>query len=552
MSRMNQDEKLTRIGRVLYHNPWCPADVLGALASVGRIDRDLLVGDVCFECLLIPAAGGRGYQSVYGLTAGGQRAFGGLYQSPRRLAQALLLQNERLANARRGLAALARGKALLWSISPWQMNRRSPVFDAFLAVRVGPGQAFLAALVTPMPGARLQWYLDLLAIWTVWRRDSGAVPAVLLLWQPPLEPEGLAVLAAEAGSEPENTLAIVRGPNLALRSVWKLLNPMQSWPGSVPAAALDPAAYALPGRRSPFPGAATLSGWLRKHDQAASFYIQTQAGTLHLLENLARFPGLTRSDQARLDPQNKAIRRLDARLAALQEAGLAVENHTGDCFPTENGLTLLAGLRGVSSGEANRYLGWPVRPKQFKNLDAHQASVLAFLLRLRDENVLMAWNYNNHQHLFWIPRERDGERQRRLLIQPDSAAGVHLGANQTATFWLEVDRGTCQGKRLDWKLEKYFLAAGVRLASGKVPPVLYLIDRDGRLEESRLQRVARRLARLAQKYPSCPLSLLLATGDLFRSARGSLLDAAIWRLFYGGRLSPRLVSLRAALERRYA
>lgn len=554
-------EKLARASQALFYNPWCTADVLSTLAGLSRDDRRLLADGARFERLAIPAAGGRGYQTVYGLTAAGQRTAAGRYRAPQALAAALLLQHGRLARARQGLAQLAGAGRLLWSLSPWQPKRAGPAFDALLALKAGRERAYLAVLVTPLPGARLAWYLDLLAAWQRWRKAAGAVPAALLLWQPPLEPEGLAVLAAAvrdaADPDRRSSVAWIDGADLAQETTWQPLGQAalgRAWrePGRVSAAALAPGAYLSDGRKSAFPGAATLGGWAHKHSATVAFFLDARAGQIDLLEDLARFPGVSPATLKRLNPQDTARRKLGGRLQALVDAGLVAVTPDGRVLPTEPGLALLAGLRGVSPRAANRDLGWPVRPGQFKNLLAHQAVVLAFLLRLRDEGVLQAWSYNSHQHLFWVPRPEVEKRLRRVVIQPDSAAGVRLGPKQVGAFWLEVDRGTRQAGRLDWKLEKYFLAAGASYASGKVPLVAYLVDRDGRQEENRLQRVARRLARLARQYPGSSLRVFLATGDLLRRAPAPLLDAPVWREFTRGRLSTGLVSLRDGLAGRRA
>ena len=111
-----------------------------------------------------------------------------------------------------------------------------------------------------------------------------------------------------------------------------------------------------------------------------------------------------------------------------------------------------------------------------------------------------------------------------------------------------MDRGTRKGRRLDAKLEKYFLTYYARLSWAPIPPLLYLIDTFNERDEARLQEIVRRLEKLGKKHPGTPLTVFVTTGDLLGRSMGLLADARIWRRFHSETYHPDVLSLRALFE----
>ena len=217
-------------------------------------------------------------------------------------------------------------------------------------------------------------------------------------------------------------------------------------------------------------------------------------------------------------------------------------------LPGEKGLALLAGLSGVKTEAANRYLGFPVRPGQFRTQVEHHRITADFMLRLFSEGSLSAWDFIASRFVFSKLRAPSRPEIRKLVILPDSSGMLSLEGGKRSLFWLEVDRGTRKGRRLDAKLEKYFLAYYAWLSWAPIPPLLYLIETFDERDEARLQEIVRRLEKQGRKHPGTPLTVFVTTGDLLRRSIGLLADARIWRRFQCETYHPDVLSLRALFE----
>jgi hypothetical protein len=295
-------------------------------------------------------------------------------------------------------------------------------------------------------------------------------------------------------------------------------------PEGGPAAALDVTAFRFDGRATPYPKAATLRYWAGRDQsrpaRAARTFWELGPTRLELLLLLARFPALATDDLALLSRRRKGRYWVGPRLAELEAAGLASQKLPGRWLPSEAGLALLAGLAGVSPKAFNRYLGWPVRAGAFRNLEQHQDVVTGFMLRLLREGALARWSFNAARYTFTLPRPHDGAGLRQVRVYPDSAGVLNWDDGQGGLFWLEVDQGTRRGKRMSWKLEKYFLIHFSLAAPTHVPPILYLVSGPQGREEQRLEAVGRALSRLARTRPGTALTLLLTTTSKLSAWRG--------------------------------
>jgi hypothetical protein len=561
------DESGQKIGRYLFYNPWSGAGVIGRLTGLTRHKLEVLEDRVTFARERVPSRDRRGYQDLYALTSLAEKEVAGFSRTERLRGEALLMAYDRLSRARQVLATLAGPRRLVWSISPWRPSRRAPYLDALLALARGQNQASLAGLVVPVKGAGLEWYLEILKAWVGWRRDSSAIPAMLILWNPPLPPGALRYLGQFALRGPQSPVFCIFGDLPRGKSGFTPLEPASQggegkppWQfSSVPTALLLQEAYLTDAGKTKL-RIATVARRRAKKDtneiaDALAFFTRARRGEIDTLEMLARFPGLSAWGYNQLNPQKKARRTLSARLGLLVTGGLveaAAETEGGfptRYFLTEKGLGFLAGLSGVSAKARNRSLGFPVRPGRFKNEREHLGAILGFILRLQNERVLLAWDFTAARSLFSIVEGPNGVKIRRLIIQPDSSGALLLGGRRFQLFWLELDRGTRRGRSLAWKLEKYFLARYARFASGPIPPLLYLVDTSTGRDESRLRSIARALLRLGEKYPGARVSVLLTTGALLGRASGPLTRARVWRCFTQGAVSPTLISLREAFEK---
>lgn len=553
MNLSGMDPAAEPLAAFLLDNPWCPAGLLGRILGLGRRRLAGLADQVVFERLQAPQSGGRGYQTLYALTAEGARQLGAGYRAPRLLAEALLLSYGRLGRARTGLAGWAEAASIRWTISPWRPTRRAPYFDALLCLNRAPGRAALAALACPPEPVKLDWYQDLLAAWTRWRRKPDLPPAALVIWDPPHGPLAPEVLARPLPDDPLSPVYVCLHENLADRAAWRHLGAKYAAPltAPLPECAADAVAverFRFDLRLAPYPRAVTLRYWAgRDRSQAArsaGAFLNAEQAQIELLLLLARFPALLPSDLGLLTGTRLGKKVIRPRLAALAAAGLAQKSSPGRWLPAEAGLALLAGMAGVSLKAYNRSLGWPLRPGAFQSLEAHQDTVTGLMLRLLREGVLSHWSFNAARYTFVMPKPLPGRGLREIRVYPDSAGVLDLDG-RSALFWLEVDRGTRNGERLSWKLEKYFLIHFALLAPTPVPPILYLVSGPEGREERRLEAVARLLLRLAHARPGTELRLLLTTTTRLAAAGGPLVDAPVWIGFAQDRLAEKLVSLRA-------
>jgi hypothetical protein len=554
------DEQLARAGRLLFYNPWCSRRVISALAGLDRSGQKQLEERKLFERLRVPRENAQGHQILYALTAGGQRAFTGRYRSPLLLAETLLMQYGRLDRARRGLVQLSLAGMLGWAISPWKATRSGPYFDALFTLCKGNSRALLAALSAPLPYAGPEWHLDLISAWRRFCAKNFNQPALLIFWNPRLSAWACEYLGRNAPAGAGCRVMVFHGEDLSADGEQLLLGPPGSargtlWngPPSLPENRIVQEEFIFASRRTPYRGGATLGEWAEKsgHPSACTLvnFLDTQKGALDLLEAIARYPGLSPRDHKYLDSRPRSQRKQAARMKGLLSAGLVEQTGAldGGCLATRSGLALLAGLAGLNTEDANRYLGWPVRASQFKEQHRHLKSVAEFMLRLKRERALVSWNFLASRARFLIVQPGE-HKLRRMVIWPDSIGIVKLAPKVGALFWLEVDRGTRRGSRLEAKLEKYFLAHTALLATSTAPIIVYLVDTGSGQDEARLRQVSRTLEAIGRRYPGSPLSVLLGTGQLLVKSTGPIMGALLWRRYWKNAWNPGLISLRAGLS----
>jgi len=496
--------------------------------------------------------------TVYAPTQEAQSRFLGAYRSPRALAEALLLVHERLTFTRALSLGLRQSGDLLWSLTPWQSRPRGPHFDLLGAVSVGGRRAYLLALAHPPHGATLDWYLLMLKTWRAWRADNrAALPAHLVLGAGALSPDAVSYLGRWVKAE-NGGVSFLGAHDRVVG-----LHGSHAGVAPLPAAALNPLSFIADLSTTPVQvGRYTLRYWARrtrgKTAGVAASFLELNRPQIEALETIAKYPLLDRAGIKRLHPTHSLVNAAGRHLSSLQREALVetVPEFPGRYLPTEKGIRLLAAFAGVGEKNLDAYLGWPARPRTFALQRRHTLRILDFMLRLSAEGVLLAWDFFRSRYTYYDLRV--GRRSLRVLtIHPDSAGTLLLdaGTRLCIDFWLEVDRGTRRGRKLNRQLEKYFLVQYARVAPVSLPPLVYIVDTRKSVEdgvgwdEGRLRSVVRRLTALTDwRYRGSCLTVLFTTGELLDAHRTEqLLEARLWRMFRKTAWDPEMRSLRAAL-----
>jgi len=554
------DELSGRIGRFLFYNPWCTLEIVQQVLGRNEDVLERLSDASRFEKLRVVARHCPQGQDAYALTLEGQRELIGRYRSPTSLSDALLMICSRLEKARRAVAQLALSGLLAWSISPWRPSKRGPYFDALAAVNANGRSILLVALLGPPHPNHFAWYLDMLVSWKKWLNANLYLPGVLIFLNPALDTSARTFLSSRWGKESKNPVLIFDGEDVSKLAHWSRLGDKgkETPPGmTAPAASvlLNPDYYLMDARSTPFKKCYTLRYWA-EHGKTepggmAAFFLKAQMEGIDILEAIARFPGLSVDTWHALYGKMRRVSEWKPSVDRLIQCGFVIADELdgGSYQLTERGLGMLARMMGVGQKQANHYLGWPVRKDRFQRIRPHQELVVKFMLKLKQERALIAWDHNNARYEFWIVRPSLGTGIRRLEIAPDSAGILSMGQSGYRLFWLEVDRGTRRGKRLEAKLEKYFLAHFAIAGQGKVPSILMVIDTPAKAGGKRLQGILEKLVFLSHKHPSAAVRVLLTTWSRLEQIPVSVLDTSAWFCFTEGHASPERFSLRDGLEK---
>ncbi len=556
-----------KITGFLFYNPWCSEKTVSVTLGMNEWDLRLLKDERLYERLRVPSISKRGYQDVYALKALAQKLFFGVNRHPRYLADAFLMQYNRLEYTREKLTGYHQAKLISWSISPWRPGRSGLYFDALFPLNLSPGRSILTIMANPIPDGGLNWLLDLLKVWSRWRHQNQDLPALLFLNTPILDRSSRRYLAEYAPWLP-NSFVGYHAPDSGkpgqepIELLWptkaRSFPPQLKYLPTAPTERIRQDDFITDARQTPFRSASSLERWSTKSvdERAASiqFFLHTCPSEIINLKMIAQFPGLPLKFYQQLDARKKAMRNRPAVFSDLFQAGLVIEAEDlpGYYFPTEKGLTVLGHLFGIKTETANQYLGWPLRPNQLRVWKEHQEVVTNFMLRLIAEKRLLDWNYNNVRFVFEKiqPHSFIPKKYKHVIILPDSTGILRLKDNRLGRFWLEVDRGTRQGERLVQKLEKYFVIWHSTLASTLIPPLVYIVDVAQGHDWTRLETVVRILEALGKKYDRSPCNILLTTGLFIENAPGPLSQATIWLRFFEERCDPgMLVSLLDGIEK---
>ena len=558
MARQTAAEKaLARITAYLFYNPWSTTREIAALTRLPlwRVQETIVDFPKALERISIPWSRDdqRAHALVHAPTSWAQRRYIGRFRSPKLLASALLMRDQRLAFTRNLLMEINAADGLNWSISPWKARRKGMLFDAITSLSAGPGRAILGVFVHPPSFASLPWYEQVVSDWIAWRDKSGNIqPSNLYICKPTLENQTVkAYLARKVKESHGNIIVLANTHNQSPLSGWQMLtnNPLTAAPDVL----LSTEGFAHIGvTNNPFPGAARLRTWAEARQETEELgknlmaLLELGGAEIRTLTLVGLYPPATikrlRASSATLRKQNQ----MRAQVRRLENLGL-VETHRDSRSTitiTAEGISLLGGLAGTAPELTDELLGWPNRPTTYARQAAHYQRIYSFLLWLHQAGRAENWSTMKCRYRF---REISvgGTRRKVVTIHPDGEGDFIFSDGRRMRFWLEVDRGTRTGRRFSVQLEKYYLIRYARVSPVNIPLLLYVTDTGDGQDEGRLRSAARRLADQGrQRYPGSQLQALFTTGDLIdRFADGDPGRVPIWRCFSGGQLGRTLVSL---------
>jgi hypothetical protein len=279
--------------------------------------------------------------------------------------------------------------------------------------------------------------------------------------------------------------------------------------------------------------------------QAICDHLNTTAMGRRLLDRIGVFPLLTATDLALvvgLDAAN--VRR---EIALLRKAGLVDAAHPaqdeGGYGLTWRGLTLLAVQAGHLPKPYAELRHWPVTEDEHGprySLEAalrvreHTDIVIEFLVGLRKaaERERLALQRWEHMQTF---EESLAHGTRAVRVMPDAEGCIRSFGPAPehyvdTPFWLEVDRGTLNGRALQEKLRRYYrLRSDTPGVRGRRERLLIVVERDA---EGRLRTLCRRLRTLDEAYHT-RLDVRLTRLDLLDNGHGRLNPARrVWRTPY--------------------
>lgn len=478
-----------------------------------------------------------------------QLQYMGRSRSPLDLCQAALMMAQRLNIVRSQiLPALMRQGQVLWTISPWYIPRSETWLDALLCLKAGRGRGCLVGICLGNVKPGYAYYTGLAEAWSGWQGNrEQAVPAVLSIWDELLP--AYARRAVQSGSAAgQKRLAFCSSREQPGIAYQKIL-------GQGAAADLDllQRGYFVPGcRKSLRMGARKgLSAllWAQQHltapaARAAGCLEQLDASQVTLLQSIARHPALSAPELA----DTLAVSARDgvpAAIERLQEFSFITSLQVGDqgvqLWISPLGLQFLAGVLGVSSALANRYLGYPLMGGKPLNQVRHLGEAAAFMSRLARQGALVSWSTN---YLCFRYKLADG---RKISIVPDGAGYLKSG-DELTYFWLELDRGTRRGRDIRWKVQKYFLAGQARTGDRPLPLLLYLVSDPRGYNRARSAYIQRLIADLALPDRAEP-RIAVSSVDLLPLKTPDLLGVQAWQLFEQGKISDKPCSLHEIVSR---
>ncbi len=277
------------------------------------------------------------------------------------------------------------------------------------------------------------------------------------------------------------------------------------------------------------------SGLISTHQQLSPIHRK-------LLDLIARHPLIRRGDIINLGYDKSSLSRNLADMKKLWQ-------ETGDdrgLILSPRGIRLLSAQAGFEPAEYAKLRGWPVekavpegrkrallglREKALAEKKKHWRMILNFMiglarakkyapLRLEEWDAETAYVVRSRSSPVHDPSKKDNSH---LIIVPDAIGKVSItlpdGQKAQTEFWLEIDRGSIRGRRLNRKIEKYFRARSTYAGMiGWLPKLLIVVEHD---YERRARRLAGEIRKLNKRYGRT-LDALIAREDQLTRPNGDL------------------------------
>jgi hypothetical protein len=248
-----------------------------------------------------------------------------------------------------------------------------------------------------------------------------------------------------------------------------------------------------------------------------------------ILRCVGNYPLLSVTDLALVMGISKA--RASLGLDALRVEGLVERcpDHVGHVLAWA-GVAFLAAQAGFPPDQYAEMRRWPVacdesgRPRySVEALLAHADHtnlILRILVGLRRSGPQHGILLTTWDHVLCMETFPDHRRERGVhRAIPDATGRVQSPDGTIITFWLEIDRGTVQGRALTRKLSRYYAVSGLgRDVRGRGQRILIVVEAD---DEARLVKIQRRIRGLDERY-RVRLDVRLTRADLLNVGRGWL------------------------------
>jgi len=256
-----------------------------------------------------------------------------------------------------------------------------------------------------------------------------------------------------------------------------------------------------------------------------------------ILRCVGNYPLLSVTDLALVMGISKA--RASLGLAALRREGLVGcrPDHIGHVLTWE-GVALVAAQVGFPPDRYAELRRWPVAcgedGRARYSVEAllahadHTELILRFLTGLRRFGPQYGVLLTTWDHVLCVETFPDHQRERGVhRAIPDASGRVQLPDGATIACWLEVDRGTIQGRALTQKLTRYYAVGGLQRDIRARVPRLLIVVAPG--DETRLLKLQRRIRDMDERY-QVRLNARITRADLLGVGRGWLDPLrSVWR-----------------------
>lgn len=531
---------IARISQEVHFNPGASARFLQSATGYSDTTISQILKRMEFERITIPLSYVCGSWSpcLYVLSKLGASKWIGRYRDPLTISQAVTMSHFRLSIFRYFLAPYLESGVAEWIISPWRPKRSTRFASALMCFRDEKIGGHLKLLYF---ASYLDTAEDIRGAVEGWLKAIVEDPMLSKL---PLE----IMIVAPASLLPELGLYFRSIFSFADRVVsiafpqdypedWiadrEICNRPDSWGhvaklGALPPALMPRSNFDFEVRLTPYRHSMTVRDHLRRSDKseakACGQFVEANRPDMYLLDLIARFPGWKSMEYRELVRNERQSEKFDrefgARFKRVWDAGwLQLIPRAKDRYVlSDAGLEVLAAVEGKPVKDLQKCLGKTNQLSFFESQGAHLEStrrvarLLGFLAWTR------AWMYLRTRFTcenIQFARSRSAIKQ--VVIEPDSIVRM-MRNDRDFSLYLEVDRGTRNGKDLEGQLRKYMQMPFAARRPCLLGPVLYVIDA-GTESAARMDLIGRKIRSLfkEQYYSSRTHFFLTTLEDLLRN-----------------------------------